>query len=87
MPLWCQIRADILGADIEIVDCKEACAQGGAAIAGIGIGIFESYSDAARKMCKVSRVYTANSENADTYARNYKIYKALYGATKELMHS
>ena len=86
VPLWCQIRADILGADIEIVDCKEACAQGGAAIAGIGIGLFESYSDAARKMCKVSRVYTANPENADTYARNYKIYKALYGATKELMH-
>lgn len=85
--LWCRIRADILGADIEIVDCNEACAQGGAAIAGIGIGEFKSYSDAARKMCKVKKTYTPNPDNKEVYDKSYRIYKALYEATKELMHT
>ena len=52
IPLWCQIRADVLGVVVETVDCAEACAQGAAMIAGIGIGIYSSYKDASIKTCK-----------------------------------
>ena len=81
-PLWCQIRADILGAVVETVDCAEACAQGSAMIAGVGIGVYSSYQDAAKKTCKVAGRYAPNAENKEIYDRNYRVYKALYQATK-----
>lgn len=85
LPLWCQIRADVLQAAVETVDCAEACAQGAAIIAGVGVGAYSSYHDAALKTCKVSKRYTPNAGNAAIYERNYKVYKSLYTATKDLM--
>ncbi len=85
VPLWCQIRADVLGIPLEVVECSEACAQGGAAIAGIGIGVYDSYKDAALKMCNVGAVYLPSAENREVYDKLYGIYRALYESTKNLM--
>jgi xylulokinase len=85
IPLWCQIRADILGVAVETVDCAEACAQGSAMIAGVGIGVYSSYQEAAEKTCKVGERYEPQIENREVYNRNYRVYKALYENTKELM--
>ena len=85
IPLWCQIRADVLGVTVETVECEEACAQGSAMIAGVGVGIYSSYKDSARKMCKVGASYKPNIKNKEIYDTNYRVYKALYESTKELM--
>ena len=85
IPLWCQIRANVLGVTVETVDCVEACAQGAAMIAGVGIGVYSSYEEAARKTCRVGNRYEPNIKNKEVYDRNYRVYKALYASTKELM--
>lgn len=86
IPLWCQIRADVLGVTIETVECAEACVQGAAMIAGVGTGVYTSYQDAARKNCKVGNRYEPNITSKNTYDKSYRIYKALYRSTKELMN-
>ena len=85
IPLWCQIRADVLGVTVETVDCEESCAQGSAMIAGVGVGVYSSYKDAARKTCKVGCRYDPNIKNKEIYDKNYRAFKALYESTKELM--
>ena len=85
IPLWCQIRADVLGVAVETVDCEEACAKGAAMIAGVGMGIYSSYRESAKKSCKVGSRYEPNFKNKEIYDRNYRVYKALYESTKELM--
>ncbi|WP_116134115.1 FGGY-family carbohydrate kinase [Tropicimonas sp. IMCC34043] len=49
-PLWAQIFADVLGMHLRIADCEETGARGAAMAAGIGAGLFSSYSEAADTM-------------------------------------
>ncbi len=85
IPLWCQIRTDVLGVPVKIIDCDEACAQGSAILAGIGVGVYSSFSDATDKVCKISKRYSPNKETKRIYDKNYNVYKTLYKNTKDLM--
>jgi xylulokinase len=82
--LWNQIRADVLGIPVDVIDCEEACAQGGAMLAGKGIGVYSSLSEASRIVCKVKKTYSPNPNAKAIYDNNYAVYKALYQATKHL---
>jgi xylulokinase len=84
IPVWCQIRADVLGIPVEIVDCEEACAQGGAILAGKGVGVYSSLQEGSQKTCKIKTTYFPNPAVKGKYDKNYEVYKALYQATKHL---
>ena len=58
--LWCQIVADVLGLPVKVPVVKEASALGAAIIAGYGVGIYSSISDAAKKLVKWDKVYEPN---------------------------
>ena len=85
IPLWCQIRADVLNANVNVIDCDEACAQGATILAGVGIGLYKSFADATEKVCKISKTYNPNKETESVYNKNYYVYKTLYENTKDLM--
>ena len=46
-PLWMQTRADVLGRPIDLVSEPDVTPRGAAIIAGVGIGLFDDFWDAA----------------------------------------
>ena len=48
--LWTQIRADVIGQPVEVVDDPDVTPRGAAMIAAVGVGVHATFHDAAREM-------------------------------------
>jgi xylulokinase len=80
-PLWRQILADVLDAEIDTVSTEEGAAYGAGLLAAVGAGLFET-PEAATK--SVVNVHPAAHPSADrvAYTRAYEHYRSLYPALK-----
>ena len=54
-PFWSQLRADITGRTVEVLDTEEAASLGGAMLAGIAAGIYPDHEAAVRQVYRVRR--------------------------------
>lgn len=83
--IWAQIKADITGKDIEILDMNDMAPVGAALLAGVGSGIYPDVVSASEKVeKKVFKVIKSSNENQKVYDRGYQIYTNLYPQIKEL---
>jgi len=72
---WCQIKADILGIPVKVIDNSESTACMGCAIlAGVANGIWDSVEEAAHQFVKVKEIYEPNKENEQIYQQVYEKY-------------
>lgn len=72
---WCQIKADILGMPVKVIDNSESTPCMGAAIlAGVANGIWPSIEEAADRFIAIRETYLPNPDNAEIYARTYEKY-------------
>jgi sugar (pentulose or hexulose) kinase len=88
-PLWCQIKADVMGREVVTMkQTQDAACLGAAIMAGYGYGIWDSVADAASKFAEIDHVYKPNPENRETYDLLLKkwdiLIDALEGHTEEL---
>jgi autoinducer 2 (AI-2) kinase len=65
--LWCQILCDVTGCKVRVPQVTEATSLGGAMIAGVGGGVYESVQNAVKKLVKWDRVYEPNMKNFAKY--------------------
>ena len=80
-PLWCQIKADVLGRRVVTMkNTQDAAALGAALIAGVGAGIWPSLTEVAGKIAQPDRVYTPNPENREAYDKALERYELLVDA-------
>jgi xylulokinase len=84
-PLWRQILADVLGAEIATVSTTEGAAYGAAVLAAVGAGWFESVEDAAGAVVRV-RPVAAPGPDAARYADAHAAYGELYPALAPTFH-
>jgi xylulokinase len=82
-PLWCQILADVLEAEIATVSTTEGAAYGAALLAAVGAGWFPSV-DAATDACVRATPVAAPGPDAGTYRERHAAYRALYPALQPL---
>ncbi len=82
-PLWRQILADVLGAELVTVNTAEGAAYGAAILAAVGVGAFESVPDACAQLVRVTG-QTAVSEETAVYNHHYQLYRQLYPALQPL---
>lgn len=83
--VWAQIKADITGVDISILDMNDMAPVGAALLAGVGAGIFKDVYEAADKVeKKIYKVVKSSDAHEDVYSKRYKVYKELYPQIKEL---
>ncbi len=75
--VWVQIFADALQIPIETVSCQEQGIMGAAIAAGVGIGVFRDYQEAAAKTVKVQQTIYPRPEYAKVYQEKYHRYKAV----------
>ncbi len=83
--IWAQIKADITGRDLEILDVSDMAPVGAALLAGVGAGIFRNAVEASGKVNhKVFKEVKASDAYEEIYSVRYQVYKRLYVQLKEL---
>jgi len=80
-PLWRQILASVLDAELVTVNTTEGAAYGAALCAAVGAGAWPSVPAACAATIQITG-RTAPDENMDAYRKLYPEYQALYPALK-----
>ncbi len=75
--VWAQMIADVLGMEVVISEGNEFGAKGVAMSAGVAVGEYKDYHDAAERTCKISKSYLPNMENNKVYEALYPLYKEI----------
>ncbi|HEU4507178.1 MAG TPA: xylulokinase [Pyrinomonadaceae bacterium] len=86
-PLWRQILADTLEAELVTVNTTEGAAFGAALLAGVGAGVWSDVDEACAEIIVVEDRVTVTADNADRYGFIYERYKALYPALRSTFHA
>ncbi|MCL2740596.1 MAG: xylulokinase [Oscillospiraceae bacterium] len=80
--LWRRIQADVYGADLVTMNMEEGPAAGGAILAAVGAGHFNSVPEACDALLKVTGVTSPIPENVRIYEDYYQTYRSLYPSLK-----
>ena len=75
--LIAQIKADILGKEIHIVDEYETTALGAYLLMGISTGLFKDLRDAS-SMVSIREIIFPNPDNHEKYSKGYKLFNNIY---------
>ena len=81
-PLWRQILADIMDAELVTVNTTEGAAYGAALLAGVGAGVWHDVDAACRRTIHVTGSTQPNPAAVTEYERWYQVYRNLYPALK-----
>ena len=81
--VWGQMFADVLGIPIEVPQGTEIGARGAALCAGIGVGVYADYADAAARAVVIERTHTPDPAATARYRAAYAEYQRLADAMHE----
>ena len=84
-PLWRQILADVLDAEIATVNTTEGAAYGAALLAAVGAGWYESVEVVAEALVRATPV-AAPGPDVERYAEAHARYRDLYPALAPSFH-
>lgn len=79
-----QIKADVLQTPIVTPAVREAAALGAAMIGAVGLGVFDTFEDAARAMVRYDRVFEPDRSLSDCYRQHFEEYRKIYPSMREL---
>jgi xylulokinase len=85
-PLWLQLKADITGLPVVTPKITEAAGFGAALLAGTGVGIYRSASEAADQFLQLSGNYQPDPERQRTYDQRFDLYRKMYPAVSPITH-
>jgi len=84
-PVWCQILADVLGAEIATVSTTEGAAYGAGLLGAVGAGWFPDV-DAATGALVTATTVAAPGAAVDGYRDAHEAYRGLYPALAPTFH-
>ena len=79
-----QIKADVLGMDVEVVDNFETTSLGSLALMLAGTKKYKSLNEAIENIVRIRIVHRPKFDYHETYNKLFKIYKELYTTTRPL---
>lgn len=82
--LWRTILTNVLGIPLEMVKTEQGPGYGGAMLAMVGCGEFESVAAAAGTLTEVTSVVQPDPTMAARYEARYRQFKKIYPACREL---
>ena len=82
--LWRTIFANVLGIPLELVKTEQGPGYGGAMLAMVGCGKYESVQAAADDLVEVAKTVQPDSELTARYEQRYQQFKKIYPACREL---
>ena len=78
--LWTQIKADVTGKTIKVPTSDTATTLGAAILAGVGVGVYESFEEAIKETIVITRVQEPDMEAHAKYQESMKLYLELIDA-------
>ncbi len=82
-PLWKKIFANVLNISLEIPETEQGPGYGGAILAAVACGEYESVEAACKELIKVTDTVEPEAELAAKYEEKYQVFHQLYPALKE----
>ncbi len=82
-PLWRKMIANILNVEVDVPVCEEGPGMGGAMLAMVACGAYESVEAAAAAIVKVSKTEKPDPELVAKYEARYQQFKTIYPALAE----
>ncbi len=79
-----QLKADITGKDVMVLDDFETTAIGAAVLTLVGVGEFDTIKDACEEFVAVRMIIKPNKKNHEKYKKIHKLYKDTYLTLKDL---
>lgn len=70
-PLWCQIKADMTGKNIDILENNETACLGTAILAGVSIGIYKDVKSVCKDIVKIKKTYRPSGEDYTKCYQNF----------------
>ena len=70
-PLWCQIKADMTGKSIAVLENSETACLGAAILAGFGVGVFDDVRETSKRIVKIKKVYTPSGADYTECFNNF----------------
>lgn len=83
-PLWKKMIANILNLKVDVIESEEGPALGGAMLAAVACGEYESVEDAASRIVKIIDTVEPEPELVAKYEERYQQFKEIYPACKPL---
>ena len=83
-PLWRTIMANVLGIPVERIESEEGPGLGGAILAAVGCGAFESVEDAAEKLVRTAGCEEPDAALTAKYEARYQQFRQIYPTCREL---
>jgi xylulokinase len=82
---WLQLKADVTGVPVDLIDVDEATALGAAVLAGIGAGAFDSVQEAHHALALPVRSFEPDDNRRGVYSELYETaFRAMPDALSEL---
>ena len=82
--LWRRILSNVLNLKVEIPEVEEGPAMGGAMLAAVGCGKYESVEDIAQGIVRVKETVEPDPEIASLYNERYETFRSIYPSMKGL---
>lgn len=82
-PLWRKIVANIMNVKVDTVEVEEGPAYGGAILAAVADGVFESVEEAASKIVHIKDTTEPEAELVKKYQNGYEKFIKIYPALKD----
>lgn len=84
--LWKKIMANILGIPLDTVKTEQGPGYGGAILAMVGCGEYESVVDACENLVEISDTVYPDEELSALYDEKYSTFKAIYPSLKAIFN-
>lgn len=81
--LWTQIKADVTGKIIKVPASDTATTLGAAILAGVGVGIYDSFEQAVKETIVITREQKPDMNNHEKYKKYMDLYLEIYDDLKE----
>ena len=83
-PLWRRMMANVLGIRIEVPSAEEGPGYGGAMLAMVGCGEYESVSACAKALVSTASVVEPDPQITARYEKQYAKFRLIYPALKDV---
>jgi xylulokinase len=83
--LWNQIKADVCGREILVMECEESTSLGAAMLGAVAVGVHRSVEQASREFVKVKMRCSPDTATTAVYDSGYRKYLDLYASTKGIL--
>ncbi len=83
--VWTQLKADVTGKKIAVPASDTATTLGAAILAGVGVGIYQSFEEAVRETVQIKRVHEPDFSKHEAYQKYFDIYLEIYEKLKDTM--